>query len=337
VNVDITTNNNNNSRTRERDFKTFNVDSQREGEYEDKTPRWKYYLTIFLVCYVLFNGVITLMGLAFSYYKTVTDRTARTQGVLYVAVYAPVGYLFMYYLVFNNYYSEKVYNIYLKRNAIISYPSSGKWEYWVKTPRPLVFVIYTLTYLAFMMWFFGSTGADFNTYYVFISNILVQIFLFWVSQQTVESRFVSVSNYIASFKNKDGEREGMDEVNLKKSTSSLASAVLVRTTKAAYTSNMAVWYWQHEKDYSKTIRYLIRLLWLGIIIGVIAIAISLFQADILKSTEKMWRDTVNPCLAVCRDDDPCACIRDCKVAAKQQDNGSCKDAAPPQFRPLACC
>ena len=193
---------------------------------------------------------------------------------------------------FNNYYSEQVYYMFLKRGAVISFPNSQAPAYWTSTPTPLLFIIVLLAYLGFMLWYFGSTGASFPTYYVFISNIVIQIFLFWMNQQSIEARFVTVSNYIASFKNKAGEREGVDATNLKTATGVLASAHLVVTKDASYTNYMAQWYWDKEKKYTAVHKLGIYLLWLAIIISVAAIALSFFQNDMLGDQEKKWTDTI---------------------------------------------
>ena len=69
-------------------FNTFDFNAIAEGEFEDKNAWWSYYLGTLATSYVLFNGVITLMGLAWAYLKTVTDGS-NTGAVLHVAVYPP--------------------------------------------------------------------------------------------------------------------------------------------------------------------------------------------------------------------------------------------------------
>ena len=226
--------------------------------------------------------------------------------------------------------------MFLKRGAVISFPNSQAPAYWTSTPTPYFFVIGFSAYLGYMLWVFGSTGAPFPTYYVFISNIVIQIFLFWMNQQSIEARFVTVSNYIASFKNKAGEREGVDATNLKTATGVLASAHLVVTKDASYTNYMAQWYWDNEKKYETIYKIVIYFLWFGLAIAIAAIALSFFQNDMLAAEAKNWVDMINPCLKVCTRE-PCECIKMCKDAAKQTGNGACQSSATEFYKAYKTC
>eukprot|EP00759_Apiculatamorpha_spiralis_P044786 PhF_6_TR41663/c1_g1_i1/m.63161 len=317
-------------------FKKFDVNTLQDTEFEDKNAWWSYLLGTFGSSYVLFNGVITLMGLAWGHLKTVSDQDMKTGAVMYIAVYGPLVFFFLYYLVFNNYYSEQVYYMYLKKGALISFPLSAKPGYWVGTPTPFLFVIFFLGYLGYILWLFGSTGAPFPTYYVFISNIVIQIFLYWMNHQSIENRFVTLSNYISSFKNKSGEREGIDSTNLTTATTVLNNSTLVDNKNASYTHALTTWYWINERKYGTFSIIMIRFLWLGIIAAVAAIALSFFQNDMLAANEKAWTDQINPCLDVCTRD-PCTCIDLCKKAAKQAANDACQKAASAFYRNFTSC
>jgi hypothetical protein len=299
--------------TRVVEHNTFDLKKMPKSDFELQTQWWQFYLNTFVMMYVLFNGVITLMGLAWGYLKAVTDGS-NTGAVLYIAVYGPLVFFLLYFLVFNNFYSEYVYYMYMKRGAVLDFPQSAKPKYWLRSPIPFVFVTFLGAYL---------------------------IFMFWYSQQSIESRFISISNYISCFPPKDGKREygKIDGSNMSNAGNTLQKATLVKTHAASYSGYMANWYWTKERKWAPWVRALMWFLWLALIFIIAAIALSFFQSDMSDAESKSWRDMVNPCLEVCRNSGrtACDCMDACKKAAHQESNSACRSAASDFYKNATCC
>lgn len=298
-----------------------------KGEFTDVTPWWMYILQLVGSMYVLFNGVITLMGLSWGFLKTVNHEDWE----LYIGVYGPLGFFLLYYLVFNNYYAQIVYYKSMKRNVILDYPRSSKPAYWPSKTNPFLFLVILGMYLVFMMYVFGTNNAEFNVYYVFISNLVIQIVLYWKGQQGIEDRLITLYGYVTAFKDKEGNPDsanGIDEVNLATAMHTLSGSTQAQVREPSYSHYMATWYW-NERGYPWYRVLVYRALWLGTIVGIAMLALSMFNSELQDADKNTWDERINPCLDVCMHAPltPCECIRMCKDAADQSDNNACQDAA----------
>eukprot|EP00759_Apiculatamorpha_spiralis_P005995 PhF_6_TR13539/c0_g1_i2/m.21641 len=295
-------------------------------DFQSPKPWYMFVIDLLGQTYVLFNGVITIMGLSWAYLKTVTDGS-NVGYIMYIAVYGPLAFLVMIILVFHNFFSEMAYYEYLKRGAMVSFPMSGSPKYWVTMKMPFAFLFILLAYVGFMLWYFGSTGASFPTYYVFLSNIVIGIVLFWVKHQSIDSRFLPLGTYIQCYPNSLGvQQDTIDAANLSKASDSLRHTTLVISEEAPYTNDFTTWFVLFM-EWGRWVPWALRIVLIGSIFAVAAIALSLFQSDLQAAEEKSWKDLVNPCISVCYsvlgNVVNCTCITLCKRATQQQGNTAC--------------
>eukprot|EP00760_Papus_ankaliazontas_P039139 PhM_4_TR9495/c1_g1_i2/m.25924 len=277
--------------------------------------------------YFLFNAVITVMSLAFNFRRS--HNTTSWMGD--VAVYAPLGFFALYYLHFNNYYSEQVYYLYLKHGAIIDFPGTEQYAEWVKRALPLTFLASFFAYMGFMVFYLLKFNCSFNEIYVFLSNLVIGVAMFWYRNQSIEWKFVSLSDFVQSFPDKIGNRRNIDAKSLSSASSTLKDMVLLETRNSCYSGNMRKWYWEN-KGVEGSRQTMYRLLMVGVMFVAAGIAVAFFQRSISALEREEWDKMIKPCVVVCKamSMNVCgSCLATCRAATQLESNKYCSDVCCP--------
>ena len=251
-----------------------------------------------MVCvqsYLLFNGVITIMSLAQAY----GVRKQVDPLLVYIAVFTPLVFFLLNVLLFNNYYSERAYYHYLEHNAIIDFPESSVFASWITHPAPVAFLLTFLAYVGFMFYLFGITGGSISEIWVFMSNTVIGVFLFWYRHQGIESSLISLSDYIQSFPNKHKKCGTMDQEVLSDACMTLHDCALIGTRHMCYSGHMRDWWWGPDHlnlgPLKKVLHFAVLL---GIVAGAAFAAIYMLQTA-SQIQQHNWDAEVKPCVSVC--------------------------------------
>lgn len=244
-----------------RGFKRFDHDkfdfsnlSTMENIKDFKTERG-YIMDVLLNTWVLFNAVTTLMVIVTSFKRNVDPYRVQEFGefkfdvIVKFLTYLPLLFLVVVVLMFNNSYSERVYYMYLAKNGIIDYPASNAPMSILKQWRSYLFFLPWIIYFAFGLIVMLKFNAAGGTIFSFLNNLVVGIMLFWYRQQAIESKLISLSDFIQSFQDSQGVYGNIDEVSLKRAANFLESITLCDSREPSFSDYMRLFFWR-EKSYS---------------------------------------------------------------------------------------
>lgn len=212
--------------------------------------------------------------------------------------YMPVPFLFIYTLQFNSAYAEMVYYKYLNHGAIIDFPSTNNPKVLLRDWRPRLFVVYYVVYFLFsatVFFLFSATFGQFLVYFSAMSNVLA----YWYEKQGLEARLISLSEFVQSFPDAQGEYNNMDKHALGLASTALLNMTLLEGNHAPYDS-----YWRrsHFKDLfnrSSSVRMLIGYAFRLLILISIAMVVLYAYFALSSTTKASWGDVLNPCVRSC--------------------------------------
>lgn len=298
-------------------FKNFDIDTLCDIEkFRDPKADWQFKTETAVALWVLFNAISTIMIILTNFRRSVTPADRESFGVDHFnnlfdfITYFPLVYFLLVYLVLNNFYSELTFYMYLKRGAIVDYPESSSAKYLFTHAAPLLFILTVLGYLGAVVYTMFKFKASGGVILIYCNNVAVGVCLSWYRQQSIEGKFVSLSNFIQSFPSRakdneqateDGEHYGdIDEQSLHSATMYLQKVTLAEGDAPSWTSDMRLFYWRN-KNYS-TMQKVFHHLFLVLIIGGMAGACVAYFV-ILRGIDvkSMWQNEVNPCINVCLD------------------------------------
>ena len=292
--------------------------------FENQTPAYYYKGMVLMNMYLLFNGIITIMTLANQFgTKNLVDQT-----LLNVATYLPLGFFLMYFLLFDNYFSEQVYYHYLRYGAIVDFPQSNSYGSMFTNARPLLFILAFLGYVFFMLYFFFKNGGQVSDVWVWLSNAIIGVFMFWYRNLSIESRFISLSDYIQSFPDKNNKRGiNIDLTNLNEACKTLQDSVLLDANENCYTGAMRAWWWgpDHEREtgISKLGHFLVILL---IIVGAVVGSIFMLDSSKSNSAKIEWDTRIKPCVQACLmvSSNCTTCLFNCRLTTNSTQSVYCQ-------------
>jgi hypothetical protein len=252
----------------------------------------------------MFNAVSTIMIILTNFQRGVDPKLRSDYGednfraFMGFITYFPLGAFLLAVLLFNNYYSEMTFYMYLKRGCVIDFPASAAVKQLFTSALPLIFIVMTLVYVIICIFAFIKFKATVGVIFIFFNNVCVGIGMSWYRQQSIEGRFVSISNFIQSFPDRDGEYGNMDEQSLHHAATYLKSVTLTEAEQPSYNGYMRQFYWSN-KNYP-TWQRIFHHLMLFIIIGVMAGAcVAYFVVLRGLDLKSVWQNEISPCINVC--------------------------------------
>ncbi|CUG63472.1 transmembrane protein, putative [Bodo saltans] len=219
----------------------------------------------------------------------------------YIIQFAPVPFIVVVMQQFNNIFAETVYYKYLTNGAIIDFPETLDRPYlcshWLPMAFSIPFGIYGLFTICVLIYF----KASFSVFVIVISS-LAGMLSYWYSQQGIEDKLISLTEFIQSFPDETGEYGNIDKVNMGSAADSLKSLKLLEGRVPSYDD-----YWR--RSYFKSI-FADTKARVGVNVGMrtlicVGIAAVVIYALLLLSLDDnaSWQTTVNPCIASCVYDD----------------------------------
>lgn len=258
-----------------------------------------------LNAYVLFNTVTTIMLVVDNFKRSVSPDLRYQYGedsfavIFGLLTYMPLGFLLVVILLFNNFYSERTFYMYLRRCAIIDFPMSYGVGYIMTHIRSILFVLFWLVYFLFGIGVMIKFEAGVGTIFIFSNNLIVGMMLAWYRQQSIESKFISLSDFIQSFPDRNGTLGNIDETSLHRAALFVERLTLTETQEPSYTDYMRLFWWKNKQYSTATMVCHHFSVWF-IIFAMSGAAVGYFiflQGRELKAT---WLNTVVPCATVCR-------------------------------------
>lgn len=215
----------------------------------------------------------------------------------YIIQFAPVPFIIVVLLQFNNMFAETVYYKYLSYGAIIDFPETLDRPYLCSNFTPMAFSVPFCTYAIFTVCVLIYFQASFSVFVVAFSS-LAGMMSYWYAQQGIEDKLISLSEFIQSFPDETGNYGNIDRVNMGTAAEALRDLKLLEGRVASYND-----YWR--RSYFKSI-FAETKARVGLSVGVkallfIVIAGLVVYALFLLSLrdDAAWQSTVNPCIASC--------------------------------------
>ncbi len=264
---------------------------------------------------LLFNYTTTIMVILTAFKRNASPEAQEKFGSDWEAltnfmIYFPLCFFLLTILAVNNYFSERVFYDYLKRGILVDYPNTSEYGYLFKSLVPLAFIIPFLVYLLLCVGVMIRGQSPVGFIITFLLNMVVGIAMWWLRQQSIESRFVSLSDFIMCFPSREQafhsieEREKnridakMDELNLKHAAVFLKRLVLNFSEKPSYLSDMRLFRWK-DLNYTTFERFIFHIaVWvlIGSCIGA-CVAYFFYQGE--ADIENVWNNMINPCVQSC--------------------------------------
>ncbi len=267
-------------------------------------PMWKFKVETFMATWILFNSITTVMIIVDNFRKAVPETTRIAFGydkfnyLTRTMMYAPLAFFFLLWILFNNAFSETCFYMYIRRGAIIDFPASSSFRYLLTNIRPLFFLLYFIGYLGVSFYTLFALGAKIGTIAIFLNNLVIGVGLFWWRNQSIEWKFVSVSDFIQAFPDRNNAHGNIDEVSLDRASKLLKDFTLTESTRACWSGYMRNWYWRHE-GISTCSQILHHILYWGVIFGLAGLCFAYFFLMGRLNVEDQWKTMINPCIVVC--------------------------------------
>jgi hypothetical protein len=219
----------------------------------------------------------------------------------YIIQFAPVPFIVIVMLQFNNNFAETIYYKYLTYGAIIDFPETLDRPYlcshWLPMAFSIPFGVYGLFTICVLIYF----KASFSVFVIVLSSLAGMV-SYWYAQQGIEDKLISLTEFIQSFPDETGEYGNIDKVNMGTAAESLKSLKLLEGRVPSYDD-----YWR--RSYFKAI-FADTKSRIGVNLGArtlvcVAIAAVVIYALLLLSLNDSasWNSTVNPCVSSCVFDD----------------------------------
>lgn len=282
----------------------FDIDCLQDIPHlQDMKSGWQFKFETLLYTWILFNAVSTIMIILTNFKRQVPPATRAEYAGSYDSlmdflIYFPLAYFGLIVLIFNNYYAEMSFYLYMRRGAIIDFPPSAKVKALFTSVVPLVFIIVTLAYAGVVVYAFIKFKATVGVIFIFINNVAIGIGLSWYRQQSIESKFVSISNFIQSFPNRDDVYGDMDEQSLHHAATFLTKLTLTEADTPSWTGYMRNFYWKNKQYplWQQILHHCMVFIIIGVLIGLCLAYFIILRGLDLKS---VWQNEINPCVTSC--------------------------------------
>jgi hypothetical protein len=285
--------------------KNFDIDTLRDIEgLREMKYEWQFRMETVMGCWVMFNAVSTIMIILTNFKRGVDpklrDGYGETNFEAYMdaITYFPLVYFLTLVLLFNNFYSEITFYMYLKRGCIIDFPPSANFKELFKRVLSLLFILTTLGYLIAVIVAFIKFEATIGVILIFVNNLLIGIGAAWYRQQSIEGKFVSISNFIQAFPDRDGEYGNMDEQSLHSASQYLMNLSMTEADEPSYSAYMRQFYWRN-KNYSAMWKLWHHFMLLVVIGGLAGLCVAYFIVLRGIDLKSLWNNELNPCINVC--------------------------------------
>jgi hypothetical protein len=259
-----------------------------------------------LATWLVFNSIATMMIILMNFRSDVPPKLrhdfgeARFEAVMDAVCYAPMCFFALVFLIVNNYFSERIFYMFLRRRIIIDYPESAAPGYIFGHAAPLLFLatfaLYALYSVAVLVYFEAPAGVIF----IFLNNLGVGVGLVWFKQQGIENRFISVSAFIQSFPDADFDYDNIDAASLKAAADHMERITLVECRDACYQGRMrAAWF--NYLSVPSVLRGAFNAAVVAVLAGLVAACYFYFLQLSHKEDETNWTLKLNPCIEACAD------------------------------------
>ena len=310
------------------DFKNFDTDILQtlEGAKTFK-ERWKMQLEVGIQLLALFNSVTTIMVIISQLVNRVPDEITNEFGnttfkaLKWTLIIVPLVFFLLLIFMVNNYYSQATFYYYIQRGAVIDFPETAAPKFLLTRPTPLVFILALVGFLSLTIFTTVRFDASTGQIVVIVSNIVIGVALQWYKQQTIEDKFITISQFLQKFPDEEGKFDNMDCHSLDLAAAAMANFTLLKTDGASYGNTMRHRWWK-DKNYSTAWMCAID----GFIFFVIAvmagIGIGFYFFQVSEQELRRWETEITPCISGCQT----GFLRASGVDPKMAGNGTAENA-----------
>lgn len=267
-------------------------------------PGWKFKFETIMGTWILFNSISTLMIITTNMKRAVSVDLLTEYGeekfeaLMGFIIYFPLCFFFLLFLLFNNYFSEMTFYHYLRRGALVDFPASSDAGFLFKNPLPLAFILVTLGYCGVAFYAMIVFRASFGTILIFCNNLLIGIGMFWYRQQSIEWKFISISDFIQAFPDRTNSHGNMDEVSLHRASQLMDHFTLTESHVPSYRGYMRNWWWKNQNytTHQQIMHHVGMVLLVG---GLGGCAFAYFFVLGRLDLESRWNNEINPCIRTC--------------------------------------
>ena len=287
------------------DHDKFDIDLLQDVQgMNEMKAQWKFKIETIVATWILFNAISTIMVIIENFRKTVPETRRKEFGqvkfdvLTYSIMYFPVIFFLLLWLLFNNAFSEMTFYMYVRRGAIVDYPESSSPRFLFCHIRPMLFIIAFLGYGGTAVFTMLSFKASIGTIAIFLNNLGIGVGLFWYRQQSIEWKFVSISDFIQAFPDRNNSHGNIDEWSLHRASTLMKDFTLTESAAPSYDGYMRNFYWEN-KNYGTVARILHHFLYWGVILALAGLSFAYFFVLGRFDLRSRWEAEINPCANSC--------------------------------------
>ena len=282
----------------------WNFDKLKHNPEQDKLQNvWGSRAETLSSSYSLFSAVTTMMITATNVRVETTEETRESLGLDNIEIltgimtYACLPFFALMAMKWNNYFAERLYYKFLKRGVIVDFPLSD-YTVWFKRCECLLFIIYCVLFLVYSFTVLILVKAALGHILIFVNNFGIGVGLYWYYQQSIELRFISLTRYIETYKDAEGDYYNIDPCSLHDASKHIDRLQLAECPQPSYTHYMRNQFYR-IKGVSSSIQWR-NIIMLYFVIGFVA-ALSIIYVFYLGriGSGTRWTDKVNPCTRAC--------------------------------------
>jgi hypothetical protein len=267
---------------------------------------WKFKMETVVGTWILFNAVTTIMIILTNFQRGVEMKHRQEFGVAAFnaltgfIIYFPLCYFTLVLLIFNNGFSEMSFYMYLKRGAIIDFPMSSNFKQLLTSVLPMLFIVPTLCYAVITIFTMFRFGGSAGAMAIFLNNLAIGVGYSWYRQQSIEWKFVSLSDFIQAFPDREEKYGNMDEQSLHSAARFLEQATLTESGHNSWTGYMRDFYWR-QKNFGPKEKLFHHVFSYALVLTLAGISLAYFLVLGRYDIKSIFINELNPCLHSCVD------------------------------------
>jgi hypothetical protein len=270
-----------------------------DAMFKEAKPSYQYYVTVFGSLFLVFSSMTTLGTFAASFQNSVPtsvrarhpDGPTSFDNMCSYLRWMPMFYGGLCFLVFSNTAAELVFYTSLRRGKITVMPSVQSAKDVLYNPVQLFFIVVTVSYAVSAVVIMNTLDAETGVIIGFLTTLAMGAGAQWLRLTLAPSYFLSLSDYIALFPNRDGKTNECDNVARDNAVQCLATVDVRASQVHDLRSNWPM---------LKVSRTAMGVLSVTMVVSLVALALaaSAIASASRKVQQQSWAE-INPCVEAC--------------------------------------
>ena len=268
-------------------------------------PLWMMQLDVAITLLVLFNSITTIMIIIAQFIDRVPNEETVEFGrdnyqiLKWTLIIIPLISFLMLVLMVNNYYSRATFYFYLERGAIIDFPESSSPKYIFTHLVPWIFIILFVFFFILVVYMMAKFNATTGQIIIVCTNLVIGVAAMWYKLQSIEDKFITISQFLQKFPDSTGEYNNMDSHSLDLASKAMNNLILLKTEHPCWGNTMRHRWWK-EKNW--TLEWMIGVnVLIFVAVAILAgVGIGFYYMSVREDEKKRWKTEIAPCVRACQ-------------------------------------